>query len=275
MSGLLTPPEPVAWDSNQTAVALETTPSTDQSQSRRSFKTLAWICLCFIINRITITLGWPQLSPTNHSFDKISQHFWPLPIFYPGSRIGDSHRQYIYKTPLLLLLNFCFILIFVQATHAEPAASTTPTRLVIPSIGLDSVVVPVGWRNVEVDGQTYGQWEVNDNLVGWHNLSAPLGQAGNSVLNGHSNIYTRVFRNLDQIEIGDVIVAFADDQMYRYIVAAKILVQEKGVAVEKRLENAKLILPTEDERLTLITCARVGATHRFIVIALPNFRIDN
>ena len=105
--------------------------------------------------------------------------------------------------------------------------------------------------------------------MGWHNLSAPLGQVGNSVLNGHSNVHAQVFRDLGQLEIGDAIVAYANGQMYRYVVTTKILVQEKGVSLEKRLENAKLILPTEDERLTLITCAQAGATHRLIIIALP------
>jgi sortase A len=140
----------------------------------------------------------------------------------------------------------------------------------IPAIELDSLVVPVGWKKVEVDGQTYGQWDVDDNLVGWHNLSASLGQAGNSVLNGHSNIHGKVFRKLDGVEIGDIVVAFANNQTYRYVVSAKILVQEKGVSLEKRLENAKFISPTDDERLTLITCTKPGATHRLIVIASPD-----
>ncbi|MBI1877074.1 MAG: sortase [Chloroflexi bacterium] len=91
------------------------------------------------------------------------------------------------------------------------------------------------------------------------------------MLNGHSNLYAQVFRNLDQVESGDVVVVFANDQMFRYIITTKILVQEQGVSVEQRLENAKLIMPTNDQRLTLVTCAQVGATHRLIVIAGPEF----
>jgi sortase (surface protein transpeptidase) len=76
---------------------------------------------------------------------------------------------------------------------------------------------------------------------------------------------------LGKVAIGDSIFAFAGDQVYSYVVTAKFLVQEKDVFIEKRLENAQLILPTLDERLTLITCAQPGATHRLIVIAHPDY----
>ena len=64
-------------------------------------------------------------------------------------------------------------------------------------------------------------------------------------------------------------VAFSGDQPHQYVVVEKLLVQEKGVPLETRIKNAQLIAPTEDERLTLVTCARPGATHRLIVIAQP------
>jgi LPXTG-site transpeptidase (sortase) family protein len=150
----------------------------------------------------------------------------------------------------------------------EPASSPArPTRLVIPDIGLDKAIVPVGLKEVETNGQTYLQWSTDDNLVGWHNLTVPLGQVGNTVLNGHSDIYAKVFQNLNQVEIGAEIMAFSGEQLYRYRVTAKLLVREKGASVEERLANAQLIMPTQDERLTLITCAQPGATHRLIVIA--------
>ncbi|HRV94858.1 MAG TPA: hypothetical protein P5526_22050 [Anaerolineae bacterium] len=49
----------------------------------------------------------------------------------------------------------------------------------------------------------------------------------------------------------------------------KLLLQEKGASIETRIENARWIAPTEDERLTLVTCAQPGATHRLIVVAYP------
>ncbi len=145
----------------------------------------------------------------------------------------------------------------------------TPTRLLIPAIVLDSKITPVGWESLLIDGATYRQWSTTDNLVGWHNLSAKLGQPGNTVLNGHSNVNGAVFRNLKYVEIGDEITIFSGEQDYHYVVTQKLSVKEKDVSLEARIENAQLITPTQDERLTLITCANPGATHRLIVIARP------
>lgn len=171
----------------------------------------------------------------------------------------------------LLALSLIFIPA-IPAIAGEPAsAADIPARLVIASIGLDSEIVPVGWQPVRVNGQTYGQWLAADNQVGWHNLSARLGRPGNTVLSGHSDVYARIFRDLWQVDIGDEITIFtaAAAQPHRYRITQKFLVREKGVSLETRIKNAQLIAPTPDERLTLITCARPGATHRLIVIARP------
>jgi LPXTG-site transpeptidase (sortase) family protein len=157
----------------------------------------------------------------------------------------------------------------VVESEIRDVLAGTPTRLVIPAIALESKITPVGWESVLIDGATYRQWSTADNLVSWHNLSAKLGQPGNTVLNGHSNVNGAVFRNLKYVKIGDEITIFSGEQDYHYIVTQKFSVKEKNVSLEARIENAKLIAPTQDERLTLITCANPGATHRLIVIARP------
>lgn len=216
-----------------------------------------------IIRWITITSGWFHLffspKPQLNSFSLLRQY----------SRAGFSYNSNARKILFLLIFWLSFTFINWPNDIATATALTAPTRLIIPSIALDSTVVPVGWKEVNVNGQTYGQWEVDKNLVGWHNLSAPLGQVGNSVLNGHSNLYAQVFQDLDQLKIGDSILAIANGRIYTYRVATRLLVQEKDVSVEKRLENAQLIMPTSDERLTLVTCAFAGATHRLIIVAYP------
>ena len=170
-----------------------------------------------------------------------------------------------------MLLAWLSMFVFAAFSTAEPAPRIDgpPTRLLIPTIELDEPIAPVGIRLFEIDGQQYGIWNVRDNEVGWHNLSANLGQLGNTVLSGHSDVKARVFQNLWQIEVGDEIVAFSGDQPRHYVVIEKLLVQEKGVSLETRIKNAQLIAPTDDERLTLVTCAKPGATHRLIVIAQP------
>jgi len=159
----------------------------------------------------------------------------------------------------------------ITSANAPALNSAFPTRLTIPSIELDSAIIPVGWTPVVINGQTYGQWDTADNEVGWHNLSAALGEVGNTVLAGHSDINSRVFENLEQVVVGDeiTVVSGAGQQAYRYRVMHKVLVQEAGVSLETRIQNAQWIAPTNDERLTLVTCSRPGATHRLIVVAQP------
>jgi sortase A len=174
-------------------------------------------------------------------------------------------RYLIQKTRIFhpALFSLSVILLLTQPASADNPATVAPTPT------LDSPVVPVGLKQVKVNGQTYPQWQTDDQQVGWHNLTATLGRSGNTVLNGHSDVYAKVFQNLDKLKIGDEIVVFSNEHAYRYVVTERILVREKGISVAQRLENAKLILPTEDERLTLITCSQPGATHRLIIIAKP------
>jgi LPXTG-site transpeptidase (sortase) family protein len=183
----------------------------------------------------------------------------------------SSISIYIFRLTVLVLSLAAVFAASAQANESETTASTSPIRLVIPKIELDSSVIPVGLKEIVIDGKTYKMWETADNEVGWHNLSAPLGQIGNTVLAGHSDIKAKVFRNLQHVEIGDEIIVFTRDNgpAYRYEVTQKLLVQEKDVPIETRIKNAQWVAPTSDERLTLVTCAGPGASHRLIVIARP------
>lgn len=184
--------------------------------------------------------------------------------------MGYTVRIIVNILSVISLFLFYSVAFETVALANEPIINNhIPNRFVISSIGLDSVVMPVGFQTFEMDGQTYGQWMVDDNLVSWHNLSAPLGQVGNTVLNGHSDIGGMVFRDLHLVQVGDVITVFAGEQEYQYQVTETRLVQEVGVSLEQRIANAQLIKPTTDERLTLITCINPGATHRLIVTAHP------
>lgn len=230
------------------------------------FNEITGRCLQGVMACLTIMLGWsiPHSSINNNQQLSFKQQNnltlgW-TDIFKLGPAVLFA-LAFFGIMPLLASLVFA-------GDPAVPAAPV-PTRLVIPSIDLNHTVVPLGWKEVEINGQIYRQWLTDDEQIGWHDLTAPLGQAGNTVMNGHSDIYGHVFQNLDQVEIGDEIMAFSGDQFYRYRVAEKILVQERGVSLEQRIANARLIMPTDDERLTLITCAYPGATHRLIVIAYP------
>lgn len=155
-----------------------------------------------------------------------------------------------------------------------PAPTPTPalpTRIVIPAIGVDAPVVPVSWQTVEQDGSTQAAWEVPGlYAAGWHQTSAPLGVPGNTVFNGHNTTNGEIFRDLYTLEIGDTIRVYAGDTPYTYTVTEVLILPEAGQPLEVRIENARYILPTDDERLTLVTCHPYGSLrYRLVVIAHP------
>ena len=157
------------------------------------------------------------------------------------------------------------------STPSPAPASGAPTRLVIPSIGLEAPIVTVGFVNYEIDGQATTTWAVPSSFAaGWHHTSAPPGQAGNTVLNGHQNIHGGVFRNLAALKVGDEIIVYVGENAHHYRISERHLLAEEGQPLAVRAENARWILPTQDERLTLVTCApSAQSTHRLIVVALP------
>ncbi|MBN1265754.1 MAG: sortase [Anaerolineales bacterium] len=146
-----------------------------------------------------------------------------------------------------------------------------PDRIVIPHIGLDAPVIPAGIRDIEYEDQVYEQWLApNEFAAGWHFTSATLGIPGNTVLNGHHNIYGEVFRRLEELEIGDGIFVYSGNRIFMYQAATKLILKERWQPVEVRLENARWLQPSGDERLTLVTCWPYESnTHRLILAARP------
>jgi sortase A len=159
-------------------------------------------------------------------------------------------------------------------TPSPTSAPAMPDRILIDSIGLNAPIVPVGQHSIKIDEQVYSQWDVPETFAaGWHQTSAPLGQPGNTVINGHHNRSGEVFRYLVNVEPGDLITIVSQGQRYRYQVAQTMVLPEEGQPLDIRKSNARWILPTDDERVTLITCwPYMGNSHRLIVIALPVYR---
>jgi len=150
-------------------------------------------------------------------------------------------------------------------------APALPTRIVIPAIDVDAPVVEVSLEPADVDGQAQAVWDVPARYAaGWHDTSAPLGVPGNTVLNGHNTTNGEVFRDLYTLEASDAVTVYAGDTPYTYAVSEILILPEAGQPLDVRLENARYILPTGDERLTLVTCHPYGSLrNRLIVIAFP------
>ena len=158
-----------------------------------------------------------------------------------------------------------------SAPAAAPVVSapvgSPPSRLVIPSIDLDTQVTPAGTYTAWVGQLAVKQQYVPNYTPGWHNNTAFPGQ-GNTVMSGHHNIYSKVFGNLINIEVGAPIAVFAGGVQHNYVVTQKMILPEAGMPLATRLANARWMDPTYDSRLTLVTCWPAWTnTHRLVVVA--------
>jgi len=152
-----------------------------------------------------------------------------------------------------------------------PAAEKPPTRIVAPAINLDAKIVPMGWELLDRNGTMVSEWVVPKKAAGWHMNSALPGHQENVVLSGHHNVEGKVFRYVVDLSLGDEITLYVDDTPYTYTVTDKYILKESGMPLRTRRKNAQWIMPTGDERLTLVTCwPYEDNTHRTVVIAFPD-----
>jgi sortase (surface protein transpeptidase) len=161
------------------------------------------------------------------------------------------------------------------AAKSKNASSTrtgfVPDRLIIPALQLDAPIVPIHFKAIEYDNQTIEQWLVpNLFAAGWHDTSALLGLPGNIVLNGHHNAYGQVFKDLIKLKPKDLIRVYSGERFFTYQVVAKMLFPERYRPLEERIANARWILPSDDERLTIISCWPADSnTGRIVIVAFP------
>jgi sortase A len=122
-----------------------------------------------------------------------------------------------------------------------------PTRLVIPSVGIDTQVEEVGI--VRLGGEP--QWETSWRAAGHLITSALPGQPGNVVFAGHVSVAdprnVAVFAELDRVQPGDVVEVHAGAAVYRYRVTEMLVVKPNEIWVLRSQPT-----PT----ITLITCTK-------------------
>jgi len=167
----------------------------------------------------------------------------PLPAVGPSDPL-DAQAHVI---PPLLPRSAAF------ATRTLP-----PERVTIPSIALESRVVPIGTHN---DRSGALAWETAPFAVGHHRGSANPGEAGNVVLSGHISSPSEgaVFQRLPQVKLGDSIVITTAQQSVLY------RVWDVRVVVPSATE---LIEPTTVASATLVTCyPDLVYSHRLVVRA--------
>lgn len=118
-------------------------------------------------------------------------------------------------------------------------------RLQIPKINQD---VPV----VEGDG-----WEQLKKGVGHYIRSANPGEAGNVVLSAHNDIHGEIFRDLDQLDEGDLVILFSERQSYTYVVTDVLIVEPTQV---------EFLESTNESITTLISCYPYLVDNKRIIV---------
>lgn len=121
-------------------------------------------------------------------------------------------------------------------------------RIQIPAIDVDAPVV---------QGDS---WEQLKKGVAQHIGTPDPGQTGNIVLSGHNDIYGEVFRYLDRLNPGDIVILFTNQRQYTYVITGTQMVEPTAVEVMD---------PTPDARITLISChPYLVDIHRIVVSAV-------
>ncbi len=126
--------------------------------------------------------------------------------------------------------------------------SRQAVRIQIPAINVDAPVVQGdGWEQLKLG-------------VAQHAGTPDPGENGNLVLSGHNDVFGEVFRYLERLVPGDVVVIFTIQRKYTYVITGTQIVEPTQVEVMD---------PTPNPTLTLISChPYLVDNHRIVVKAV-------
>jgi sortase A len=167
----------------------------------------------------------------------------PNAVLLPGGHTPPDAQGFSQPEPIPEELQA-----LAQMVTPQPVPTQGPEhamRIVIPSIGVDHPVV---------EGDN---WDALKRGVGHTPWSANPGEAGNSVLSAHNDVFGEIFRRLPELELGDEILVHTGRQIYRYIVNATRVVEPTQVDVME---------PTDHPVLTLISSYPYLVDDRRIVV---------
>jgi sortase A len=155
-----------------------------------------------------------------------------------------------------------FALLVVSFASLSSVDARAYVRLQIDAIGVSSSIITFPlWH----DTWAIDPWEDN---IGHLEATSWLDAPGNIVLAGHSRLPNGnpgILANLNQVGVGTELTLSRGEEERRYVVNEVKIVSEYDIGV---------IMPTNDERITLITCD-VGSydpttglyTQRLVVVA--------
>ena len=157
---------------------------------------------------------------------------------------------------------------------AQLADDLYGTRMIeqisIPVLNVESRVVPVGWRinfSDELQDSEF-EWDSPGANVGWIITSALPDETGNVIFYGHNNIYEKVFEHLADLSEGDKVYLQTGNQRWEYEVRNILFLPIIGASKQQLKNYQQYLQPTQDERITLISCwPPISNSHRVVVIA--------
>ena len=136
----------------------------------------------------------------------------------------------------------------VQSLASLPLPTPGPqqaARIQIPAIKVDHPVV-------QGDG-----WEQLKKGVGQHIGSPNPGVKGNLVMSAHNDVFGQIFRDLDQLKPGDLIILLTNQRTYTYVVR-----QTRYVAPTQ----VEVLAPTNETIVSLISCYPYMVDNQRIVV---------
>lgn len=146
-----------------------------------------------------------------------------------------------------------------ETIESNSLHSAQPHTISIPSLDITAPVI----YEAATEDETLFQTLLQSGVVHYPFTATP-DQTGNVVLFGHSSgswlapgNYKSVFAKLDILQRGDIIRIAYRDELYTYKVTSSQIVRPTDVSV---------LQPTEDRRLTLITCYPVGSNAKRLIV---------
>jgi hypothetical protein len=156
-------------------------------------------------------------------------------------------------------------------------------RLVIPRLGVDRAVVPLGFTKSSEGGVDWNTDKLfatanRKDLIGQTITSVNPGEGGNIVLMGHNYdngyyAWEDAFVNIKSLVPGDQIVAFTEgggEYHYTVQLVKKVPWREENAA--EAAKHFKYLGPTASEQLTLVTCGGANVwpwQARLYVVSAP------
>ncbi len=162
-------------------------------------------------------------------------------------------------------------------TPLPRGAGSPPTHISIPRLEVDVDVRPIGWAVVTTAAGRTTEWQVLPDAAGHHRGSANPGEVGNVVISGHNTPGGKVFEGLavlgySMTPVPQGTLAYlttADGTIYVYELKEKVLLPVLGTSPEEQRGYLKYTQPTDEPRLTLITCWPLGDTAYRLVVWGP------